>query len=179
PTNHLDLEAIDALVAGLADYPGTLVFVSHDRWFVSRLANRILEITPDGFNDHRGSYDDYLQKCGDDHLDADVVLAKARKAKRKDRDKGAKPERETKVSQRQLSRRLDELTRELEEAESRVHEINETFCDPGFYDKTPAKKVRRLEEEQRSLTSKIGELESEWQSIEDTITTQTQTLERI
>ena len=46
PTNHLDLEAIEALVEGLEAYDGTLIFVSHDRWFVSQLANRILEITP-------------------------------------------------------------------------------------------------------------------------------------
>src|SRR6185436_17481429 len=43
PTNHLDLEAIEALVEGLLEYDGTLIFVSHDRWFVSKLANRILE----------------------------------------------------------------------------------------------------------------------------------------
>ena len=51
PTNHLDLEAIEALVEGLEAYDGTLIFVSHDRWFVQKLANRILEISPAGFKD--------------------------------------------------------------------------------------------------------------------------------
>ena len=78
PTNHLDLEAIEALVEGLEAYDGTLILVSHDRWFVSRLANRILEITPAGIRDYAGTYDEYVARCGDDHLDAEAVLARAR-----------------------------------------------------------------------------------------------------
>ncbi len=60
PTNHLDLEGIEALAQGLEAYPNTLIFVSHDRWFVSRLATRILEITPEGIRDFKGSYDEFL-----------------------------------------------------------------------------------------------------------------------
>lgn len=82
PTNHLDLEAIEALVHGLRAYDGTLVFVSHDRWFVSELADRILEITPEGINDFRGTYDEYLERCGDDHLDAEQVALRVRRERR-------------------------------------------------------------------------------------------------
>ncbi|HSG65271.1 MAG TPA: ABC-F family ATPase, partial [Gammaproteobacteria bacterium] len=60
PTNHLDMETIEALNLALANYPGTLIFVSHDREFVASLATRIIELTPDGVNDYAGSYDDYL-----------------------------------------------------------------------------------------------------------------------
>jgi len=74
PTNHLDLEGIEALAAGLQAYEGTIIFVSHDRWFVSRLATRILEIRGDGLEDFPGSYDEYLAHCGDDHLDVEAVL---------------------------------------------------------------------------------------------------------
>ncbi|MYB04834.1 MAG: ABC-F family ATP-binding cassette domain-containing protein, partial [Gemmatimonadetes bacterium] len=83
PTNHLDLEAIEALVKGLRGYPGTLIFVSHDRWFVGRLANRIVEITPDGMRDYRGTYEEYVAYCGDDHLDVEVVATRAREERRK------------------------------------------------------------------------------------------------
>jgi ATPase subunit of ABC transporter with duplicated ATPase domains len=83
PTNHLDLEAIEALAQGLEKYPGTLIFVSHDRWLVSRLASRILEITPRGINDFQGTYDEYLLRLGDDHLDAAAVLARAKKEKQR------------------------------------------------------------------------------------------------
>ncbi len=64
PTNHLDLEAIEALVEGLRAYDGTLIFVSHDRWFVSQLANHILEISPRGINDFPGTYEEYLEQAG-------------------------------------------------------------------------------------------------------------------
>ena len=86
PTNHLDLESIEALVDGLRRYEGTLIFVSHDRWFVSQLATRIVEIKPDEIVDYQGSYENYVHFCGDDHLDADTVVLKARKEKKKARE---------------------------------------------------------------------------------------------
>jgi len=77
PTNHLDLEGIQSLASGLNNFPNTILFVSHDRWFVSQLATRIIELTPDGIVDFKGSYDEYLAKsAGQDHLDHDAVLGK-------------------------------------------------------------------------------------------------------
>jgi ATPase subunit of ABC transporter with duplicated ATPase domains len=64
PTNHLDMESIESLNTALENYPGTLFFVSHDREFVSSLATRIIELTPDGVVDFTGSYDDYLHSQG-------------------------------------------------------------------------------------------------------------------
>src|SRR5512134_2370153 len=64
PTNHLDMESIEALNLALENYPGTLIFVSHDREFVSSLATRIVELTPTGVIDFNGAYDDYLRSRG-------------------------------------------------------------------------------------------------------------------
>ena len=60
PTNHLDMESIEALNTALENYPGTLIFVSHDREFVSSLATRVIELTPHGIVDFSGNYEDYL-----------------------------------------------------------------------------------------------------------------------
>ena len=60
PTNHLDMESIEALNLALEHYAGTLIFISHDRNFVSSLATRIIDMTPDGIIDFKGSYDEYL-----------------------------------------------------------------------------------------------------------------------
>jgi ATPase subunit of ABC transporter with duplicated ATPase domains len=60
PTNHLDMESIESLNTALENYPGTLIFVSHDREFVSSLATRIIELTPNGIVDFNGNYEDYL-----------------------------------------------------------------------------------------------------------------------
>jgi len=65
PTNHMDMETIESLQIGLEKYPGTLIFVSHDREFVGALATRIIELQPGGkLADFRGSYDDYLKSQG-------------------------------------------------------------------------------------------------------------------
>ncbi len=85
PTNHLDLEGIESLAQGLEQYDGTLICVSHNRWFVELLATRIVEIRPDGINDYPGTYREYLAHCGDDHLDAEVAAKRAKEKKRKKR----------------------------------------------------------------------------------------------
>ena len=170
PTNHLDLEAIEALVDGLEAYDGTLLFVSHDRWFVSRLATRILEITPNGIRDFPGTYDEYLARCGDDHLDADAVLARARQDKKKEKEAkragSTVTDAETQKRARQLERDRDRLTAEIDKAEHRVHAINELFCNPGFFDKTSPTEVKKLENEQKTLSARLEELMSSWEKVE-------------
>ncbi|MCO6560502.1 MAG: ABC-F family ATPase, partial [Gilliamella sp.] len=64
PTNHLDMESIESLNMALELYQGTLFFVSHDREFVSSLATRIVEITPEKVIDYTGNYEDYLRSQG-------------------------------------------------------------------------------------------------------------------
>jgi len=64
PTNHLDMESIESLNSALEKYDGTLLFVSHDREFVSSLATRIIEFTPQGIQDFKGTYEDYLRSQG-------------------------------------------------------------------------------------------------------------------
>jgi ATPase subunit of ABC transporter with duplicated ATPase domains len=64
PTNHMDMESIESLNIALEKYAGTLIFVSHDREFVSSLANRILEVKEDGIVDFQGNYEEYLASQG-------------------------------------------------------------------------------------------------------------------
>lgn len=76
PTNHLDLETRESLAEGLSDYEGTLLFVSHDRHFVSAIATRILAFTEKGITDFQGGYQKYLEKYGNDYLSQEWILAK-------------------------------------------------------------------------------------------------------
>ena len=174
PTNHLDLEAIEALVKGLRGYPGTLIFVSHDRWFVGRLANRIVEITPDGMRDYRGTYEEYVAYCGDDHLDVEVVATRAREERRK-REPGeergghggrARAGRLTGYQRRQLAARADELAGRIEAAEARVAEIEAVFANPSYYAGASPGEVRRLEEERAGLVDRVAALMAEWEGVE-------------
>ncbi len=61
PTNHMDMESIESLNLALENYEGTLLFVSHDRQFVSSIATRIIEITENGVTDFHGTYEEYLK----------------------------------------------------------------------------------------------------------------------
>lgn len=63
PTNHLDLESITAVNNGLINFKGSLIFASHDHQFIQTIANRIIEITPNGFVDKQMSYDEYLENA--------------------------------------------------------------------------------------------------------------------
>jgi ATPase subunit of ABC transporter with duplicated ATPase domains len=65
PTNHLDLESIESLNYALTQYEGTVLFVSHDREFVSSLASRIIEVTPEKITDYNGTYEEYLLREGE------------------------------------------------------------------------------------------------------------------
>jgi ATPase subunit of ABC transporter with duplicated ATPase domains len=174
PTNHLDLEAIDALVEGLETFDGTLIFVSHDRWFVQRLANRILEITPQGIRDFRGTYEEYLERLGDDHLDAGAALLRVKRERQKKDEPAAKParertpaeDRETQKQQKKLAAERDDVTQRLEKAEARIHEINEKFCNPGFFETAGRNEVQRLENEQKRLAAEIATLMARWEALE-------------
>ena len=192
PTNHLDLESIEALVEGLRAFPGTLILVSHDRWFVSRLATRIVEIKPEEVRDYHGTYEEYVHFCGDDHLDADRVILKAKTEKRKKKERGTgkgtrtdgaadtKVERGngrkaapavgvSKARKKQLLKRQEVLTASIEEAEARMAEIDDVFCEPTYYERASPDEVKILEAERTSLQSDVAELTSEWESAEEEI----------
>ena len=176
PTNHLDLESIHALVDGLQSFAGTIVLVSHDRWLVSRLATRIVEIREDEIRDFHGSYEEYVSYCGDDHLDADEVVLKARAERRRKAEAGPgdngrrrsrKPAGEGR-DPRQAERREEELAgllERVETAESRLGEIDASFCEPGFFDRTPAGEVRQLRDERSRLESRVADLTARWERL--------------
>ncbi len=174
PTNHLDLESIEALVDALAGYDGTVLFVSHDRWFVSRLATRVFEITASGINDFSGSYEEYLERCGDDHLDAEAVLKRARQERRRERrdsrcdrnlDAGREARRDA-AQRRDLELRRDVVTQSIERAEARISEIDQQFCQPGFFDRVAETALARMQREQRDLRAEVERLMAEWEALE-------------
>ncbi|HYO94636.1 MAG TPA: ABC-F family ATP-binding cassette domain-containing protein [Polyangiaceae bacterium] len=173
PTNHLDLESIQALVAALQAFEGTLLFVSHDRAFVSALATRILEVNERGFQDFPGSYEEYLSKCGDDHLDADAVVLRQKLQKTgsvasNGETSGASREEKKRRSnrQKQLPVRRDQLLNAIEVAEARKAAIAAKWCEPSFFEKTPKDELAALQNEERELGPRIESLLAEWEAVE-------------
>jgi ATPase subunit of ABC transporter with duplicated ATPase domains len=171
PTNHLDLEAIHALVEALRGYPGTIIFVSHDRWFVSELASRIVELTAAGPRDFPGSYADYLERCGDDHLDADAVVLKARQRGPLEPSRGPAWEEQKRQRNRRakLPQERDRVLAEIEAAEARKRAIVDLYCTSGFFERTSKDEVAALEREQAALGPRIDALMSQWEELEQQI----------
>ncbi|CAN5755075.1 hypothetical protein BH20GEM1_BH20GEM1_15720 [soil metagenome] len=182
PTNHLDLEAIESLVEGLATYDGTVILVSHDRWFVREVANRIFEIESEGIRDFHGGYDEYGAACGDDHLDVDAVSVRELRARSSEvrarpappasgkagrqRPGGGSDEKALRRRAVELTVERDRLLGEIELAEARLGEIHGRFADPAFYAETGHAEVRALKHEEREAARKVERLLEEWGAIE-------------
>ena len=170
PTNHLDIEAIGALVEGLASFDGTVLFVSHDRHFVSSLATRILELTREGPRDFPGTYAEYLERCGDDHLDADAVVLKAKVERAPSVAPAAARSWEEQKKRRNrlaaLPAQRDALMAAIEEAEEERKAIAARYDEPDFYERTGQDEIERLVREDEELARTIETSMAEWEAIE-------------
>ena len=178
PTNHLDIEAIGALSGALRAFEGTILFVSHDRAFVSEVATRVLEVTPGGFRDFPGTYAEYLARCGDDHLDADVVVLKAKASKGQTATaagpatEGGPSWEEQKRKRNRLAAlpaRRDKLLATIDEAEVRRKAIEALYASDGFFTRTPKAEVERLQREDAELAANIERWTAEWEAVETEI----------
>ena len=169
PTNHLDLESIEALVAELERFEGTLVFVSHDRWFVSRLATRVVEIKPDEVTDYPGTYEEYVHHSEDDHLDVDRVVLKARREKRKKIKKMDVSVVDLTKEIRRAESDRDLLNDHIASAEQRVADIDEILAAPGFYERSASDEIAVLGNERSELKEQIERGLDEWAKLESEI----------
>jgi ABC-type sulfate/molybdate transport systems ATPase subunit len=169
------MEAIGALVDGLKAFEGTVLFVSHDRWFVSQLATRIVEVTPNGLSDFPGTFAEYLERCGDDHLDADAVVlkSKASKVRQSEAPPGRPASELTWQEQKKLRNkanslpaRRDKVLASIAEAEARKKQIAALYAKPGFFESSLKSDLQRFEREDTELASKIETLMKEWEKIE-------------
>jgi ABC-type multidrug transport system ATPase subunit len=179
PTNHLDFEAIDALARALEAYEGTLLVVSHNRWFVSRLCTRIIEVTFDGLREFPGGYAEYLEHFGVDHLDREKVARAAHQSKtvareaRREAEAAAQSEAPSYQEQKRLRNRkklLPKLRSDVEAAiaaaEQRQRDIQAAYASPGFFDGKSQAELDELRREERALAQRIDALMLEWESLE-------------
>jgi ATPase subunit of ABC transporter with duplicated ATPase domains len=170
PTNHLDLESIDALIEGLRAFDGTVLFVSHDRHFVGALATRIVELTPTGPRDFPGTFAEYLERCGDDHLDAEAVVLKA-KTERAPATNGAaalswEEQKKRKNRIAALPARRDALLAAIAKAEAARAAIAARYDEPDFYARTGQDEIARMVAEDDALAKQIDEAMAGWEAVE-------------
>jgi len=176
PTNHLDFEAIDALADTLTGYEGTLLLVSHNRWFVSRLCTRIIEVTHDGLREFPGGYAEYLERYGVDHLDREAVAKASREQSRDQRRVREVPDAIDGASweeQKRLRNRKKQLPKlradneaAIASAEQRQKQIQADYASPGFFESKTQNELNALRAEERALATRLNQLMAEWEVLE-------------
>lgn len=176
PTNHLDLEAIEALADGLAQFEGTCLMVAHDRWFVSRLATRIIELVPNGHRDFPGTYAEYLRDCGDDHLDVDATWLRAREARAQQQKDQKDAILEVSQNRGDLKRkrnrlknlpaRRDAVLDDIATLEQSIAAIDARFSEPTFFVTVAAEEVQSLRSERHAADEALQRKVTEWEELE-------------
>ena len=164
PTNHLDITSKQVLEDALENYEGTIVFVSHDRYFINKIANKVLDITGDDYSIYLGNYDYYLEKREQE------LIAKKLKEEKTDevQEKVANNYvlgKEEKKRIRKLERTREELLEKIESLEEKVSLVNNELTKEEVY--TDAIKVQEYNEELRSLNQEIEDLNNTWLEIEE------------
>ena len=168
PTNHLDLEGREALMRALQSYQGTVLFVSHDRHFVSGVGTRILALSEGGFDDFHGTYEEYLQQQGEDYLSLVSASASRRDSSREadpiETDRTRYTDRKDKRRNLALLRRsVERFEHEAGVLERELAAIETGFADPEYYQRTPREQVEEDVRRQETLKAELAAALTEWE----------------
>ena len=165
PTNHLDMDSREVLEDALDDFDGTLLTVSHDRYFINRVANRVVEMRPDGVTEYLGNYDDYVEKK---RLEADGALAEAEGGKtRTQLDKEKRRERLKQESARTLKLKLKQAEQAIADTEERIAQLEARMADPETYKSPDA--AQKLAQEHRDAQEALDALYSDWEELSEAV----------
>ncbi len=175
PTNHLDLFSKEVLLEALKSFSGTVVFVSHDRYFIDALSTRVVEVADGGIRSFPGNYEDYLEKLGMMRLDPGgeplpvchpsgslqqaVVSHKEERLQRRDEEK------QKQRKERSRLKRVAEVEKEIEEAEELLLFLEQKMGDPDFFKTTASAKT--VVGEHATLIQSIAGLYAEWEMLQE------------
>ncbi|ASS94351.1 ATP-binding cassette domain-containing protein [Peribacillus simplex] len=166
PTNHLDLDSKLVLENALIDYPGTILFVSHDRYFINRIATKVIELSKDGNEEFLGDYDYYLEKKQEQ---AEIqALEQQDQAKTLDtavEKTNYKIDKEAKKAERQRKRRIEEIETAMELLETEINEYNDLLCDPNVFQ--DHEKVMEVQAKLDNAQESLDQLLEEWAELEE------------
>jgi len=191
PTNHLDLDSKDVLLDALEDYGGTLIIVSHDRYFVERLATKIIEVGHGEAVAYSGSYPEYLwskaqkespepvhppaSRSASQTRQSPSPAAPARRApappqKPQEEERAARKQQDTDRRKQQraaeaLRKRIAELESRIAQREAEVKELEATMGAPGFYDTLEG--VKPITDRHQALMWEVGDLIAQWEALQE------------
>ena len=164
PTNHLDIDSKEVLENALIDFDGTLLFVSHDRYFINRVATHVLELSENGSTLYLGDYDYYVEKK------AEVEMIQTEEASTSNQAKEASPvndyqaQKESQKEVRKLMRQIESLEAEIEELESQSQAISEQMLETNDADK-----LMELQAELDKISHRQEEAMLEWEELSEQV----------
>ena len=164
PTNHLDIDSKEVLENALIDFDGTLLFVSHDRYFINRVATHVLELSENGSTLYLGDYDYYVEKK------AEVEASQTEEAPTSNQTKEASPvndyqaQKESQKEARKLMRQIESLETEIETLESQSQAISEQMLETN-----DAEKLMELQAELDKISHRQEEAMLEWEELSEQV----------
>lgn len=163
PTNHLDLDSKEVLENALIDYPGTILFVSHDRYFINRIATKVVELSRDGSTEYLGDYDYYVEKKVEQAELEALSAAQADKKMTQSEvlEKNAyQQDKESKKLERQRKRKLEEIELRIEALEEEIQVNEQLLCEPEIFQNH--EKVLEINLKNEQAKSELDQLLEEW-----------------
>ena len=164
PTNHLDIDSKEVLENTLIDFDGTLLFVSHDRYFINRVATHVLELSENGSTLYLGDYDYYVEKK------AEIEMSQTEEASTSNQVKESSPvndyqaQKESQKEVRKLMRQIESLEAEIEELESQSQAISEQMLETNDADK-----LMELQAELDKISHRQEEAMLEWEELSEQV----------
>ncbi|TVW35923.1 ABC transporter ATP-binding protein [Streptococcus pneumoniae] len=164
PTNHLDIDSKEVLENALIDFDGTLLFVSHDRYFINRVATHVLELSENGSTLYLGDYDYYVEKKATAEMSQTEEASTSNQAKEASPANDYQAQKESQKEVRKLMRQIESLEAEIEELESQSQAISEQMLETNDADK-----LMELQAELDKISHRQEEAMLEWEELSDQV----------
>ncbi|MBX5325283.1 ABC-F family ATP-binding cassette domain-containing protein [Streptococcus cristatus] len=164
PTNHLDIDSKEVLENALIDFDGTLLFVSHDRYFINRVATHVLELSENGSTLYLGDYDYYVEKKAEVEMSQTEEASTSNQAKEPSPFNDYQAQKESQKEVRKLMRQIESLEAEIEELESQSQAISEQMLETN-----DAEKLMELQTELDKISHRQEEAMLEWEELSEQV----------
>ncbi len=160
PTNHLDMDSREVLEGALEDFDGTLLTVSHDRYFINRVANRVVEMSADGAREYSGNYDDYLEAKRREAAGIALEESDGRTKTQIDREK--RRARMAAAEKRAILDRLKAAETAIADAEAEIARLEAQMADPETY--KDVERAQEIARQHRECSASMEALYAEWEA---------------
>ena len=164
PTNHLDIDSKEVLENALIDFDGTLLFVSHDRYFINRVATHVLELSESGSTLYLGDYDYYVDKKAEMEVSQTEEASTSNQAKEASPVNDYQAQKESQKEARKLMRQIESLEAEIEELETQSQAISEKMLETN-----DAEKLMELQAELDKISHRQEEAMLEWEELSEQV----------